>query len=135
VTTFNLAISILILDHDSAAANVTSLGLKHAFGTNAQVIIAHSPKTARHVYATQPIDMVIIDPLALATEMLRLLTDLQQNYPEIILLVLTSYDTPRARRQLSDLGIQHYLAKPIDLATVLPTVNQLLHAKLAVSAV
>jgi len=40
---------------------------------------------------------------------------LHADRPEVPVLVLTAYDTPRLRTQMRALGVQHYLAKPVDL--------------------
>ena len=44
-----------------------------------------------------------------------LIKALRADRPNTDVLVLTAYDTPRLRTQMRALGVEHYLAKPVDL--------------------
>jgi len=46
--------------------------------------------------------------------------------PSIPVLVLTAYDTPGLRAKMRDLGVDKYVAKPIDLHDLLPVVTSAL---------
>jgi response regulator RpfG family c-di-GMP phosphodiesterase len=46
------------------------------------------------------------------------------------MLVLTAYDSPLLRIQMQSLGVQHYLAKPVDLLDLEQVVRYALESRL-----
>lgn len=106
---------ILIVDTDIAAALVTQHGLQRALGAAFSVITAAS-KSIEQVRSTyDAIDLLIIDPSSQNHTSQGLIKLFHEVYPKASVLILTAYDTPRLRREMRDLGIMHYLSKPIDL--------------------
>jgi DNA-binding response OmpR family regulator len=55
-----------------------------------------------------------------------LIKALRADHPATEVLVLTAYDTPRLRTQMRELGVKHYLAKPLDLHELGREVERLL---------
>ena len=106
---------ILIVDSDPAAALVTQRGLQRLLDPAADVEIAASPGAAWLRCLHEPVDLVIVDPSAASGAESALVKALLVDRPDIHVLVLTAYDTPRLRTQMRKLGIQDYLAKPVDL--------------------
>ncbi|HNP70515.1 MAG TPA: response regulator [Kouleothrix sp.] len=106
---------ILIVDNDPAAAMVTQHGLQRLFVSDAEVEIAASPLQAWARCQDTPVDLVVVDPSTENSPANALVKDLHAFYPEIPVVVLTAYDTPRLRSQMRSLGVRHYLAKPVEL--------------------
>ena len=106
---------ILIVDNDPAVALVTQHGLQRLFATSAEVEIAPSPKEAWARCRHARIDLLIVDPSTENSDATALVKHLHADYPEIPVLVLTAYDTPRLRSQMRSLGVRHYFAKPVEL--------------------
>lgn len=106
---------ILIVDGDAAAALVTQRGLQRLLSTTAEVEIAPSPGAAWLRCLHEQVDLLIVDPNAESGAASALIKALHTDRPDVPVLVLTAYDTPRLRAQVRALGIQNYLAKPVDL--------------------
>jgi DNA-binding response OmpR family regulator len=105
---------ILIFDTDPAAALVTQHGLQR-LQPGAEVTTAPSASEAWLHCLHQPVDLLIIDPSPASSASSALIKALRAERPQTTVLVLTAYDTPRLRAQMRALGVDHYLAKPLDL--------------------
>ncbi|MEO7912307.1 MAG: response regulator [Roseiflexaceae bacterium] len=105
---------ILILDSDPAAALVTQHGLQR-LQPDSEVTTANSANDAWLSCLNQSVDLLIIDPNPANNACSALIKVLRADRPDTDVLVLTAYDTPRLRTQMRALGVEHYLAKPVDL--------------------
>jgi two-component system, OmpR family, response regulator len=105
---------ILIFDSDPAAALVTQHGLQR-LQPGSEVTTATSAGDAWLSCLHQPVDLLIIDPSPANSASSALIKALRADRPNTEVLVLTAYDTPRLRTQMRALGVEHYLAKPVDL--------------------
>jgi DNA-binding NarL/FixJ family response regulator len=94
---------------------VTQRGLQRLLDT-AVVEVAPSPRAAWLRCLREPVDLVIVDPTPEVSAASALVKALCADRPNIRVLVLTAYDTPRLRSQMRTLGVRSYLAKPIGLA-------------------
>ena len=106
---------ILIVDTDPAAALVTQHGLQRLLDTKAEVSVVPSPTTAWLRCLREHIDLVIIDPSPMNSAAVALIKALHVDRPHTAVMVLTAYDTPRLRSEMRAQGVEHYLAKPVDL--------------------
>lgn len=106
---------ILIVDNDPMAALVTQHGLQRMLNQTAAIEIAPSPDVAQDRCQHEQIDLLIIDPSSESSAETALLKEIHRTHPEIAVMVLTAYDTPRLRSQMRSLGVQYYLAKPVEL--------------------
>ncbi|MBK9714006.1 MAG: response regulator [Kouleothrix sp.] len=107
---------ILIVDNDPTAALVTQRGLQRLLdASKAEVEIAPSPGAAWLRCLREQVDLLIIDPSPESGAASALVKALHVDRPDIPVMVLTAYDTPRLRAQMRTLGVQNYLAKPVDL--------------------
>jgi DNA-binding NarL/FixJ family response regulator len=106
---------ILIVDRDPTAALVTQRGLQRLLDSQTDVEIAPSPGEAWLRCLRGQVDLVIVDPDPDNGAASALIKALHADRPEVLVLVLTAYDTPRLRSQMRDLGVRSYLAKPVDL--------------------
>ena len=106
---------ILIVDSDPTAAFVTQHGLQRLLKRAAKIEIAASAGEARARCLHEPIDLLIIDPASVIGTAAELVSELHSRRPDLPVLVLTAYDTPRLRNRMRALGVEHYLAKPVEL--------------------
>jgi len=125
---------ILIVDNDPTVALVTQRGLERLLDADVDVAIAPSPGAAWLRCLRNGIDLVIIDPGAQTQSTVALIKALHEERPQVPVLALTAYDTPRLRAQLRALGVQHYLAKPVELLDLALTVRTALGMTAAASA-
>jgi DNA-binding NarL/FixJ family response regulator len=114
---------ILIVDNDPIVALVTQRGLERLLAADVEVTIAPSPGAAWLRCLRNTIDLVIVDPGPQSRSTVALIKALHEERPQVPVLALTAYDTPRLRSQLRSLGVQHYLAKPIELQDLAQTVR------------
>jgi DNA-binding NarL/FixJ family response regulator len=122
---------IIIVDDDATVALVTQHGLQRILAGDVSIQIAPTPADALAECLREQVDLLIIDPNPEASPAAALLKSLHTARPEVPVLVLTAYDTPRLRAQMRALGVRHYLAKPAelnDLGTLVSTAVALKNA-------
>jgi DNA-binding NarL/FixJ family response regulator len=124
---------ILIVDHDPVAALVSAQGLQRLLAPDVQVTTAPSVSSAWLHCLREPTDLLIIDPSPQIQAATALITMLHANYPAVPVLVLTAYDTPRLQKQMQALGVQHYVAKPVEIRQLATTVSLLFEAPAVLS--
>ena len=105
---------ILIFDNDPAAALVTQHGLQR-LQPNTEVTTTTSAGDVLLSCLHKSVDLLIIDPSPANSAASALIKALRTDRPDTDVLVLTAHDTPRLRAQMRALGVEHYLAKPVDL--------------------
>jgi len=117
---------ILIVDSDPSAALVTQGGLQRFLGTEVEVTIAPSPGAAWLRCLRDGVDLLIVDPSPESQAAAALIKALHDERPHFPVFVLTAYDTPRLQKQMRVLGVQDYLAKPVDLMNLVQNVRVVL---------
>ena len=120
--------SILIVDRDATAALVTQRGLQRLLDTLADVEVAASPGAAWLRCLRDHVDLLIVDPAPESGAASALIKALHVDLPDVPVLILTAYDTPRLRTQMRTLGVQDYLAKPVDLVDLGRAVRTVMQA-------
>lgn len=119
---------IHIVDGDPAAALITQRGLQRLLNGHISVTIDQTPNAAWMACASSRVDLLIVDPGRCSGGVLRLLHAVRAFRPSIPILILASYDTPGLRARIHSLGIEHYVAKPVELPELLSNVSQALAA-------
>jgi two-component system, OmpR family, response regulator len=114
---------ILIVDSDPTAALVTQGGLQRFLGTEVTVTIARSPGAAWLRCLSGRVELLIVDPNPQSHAVAVLIKALHDERPDVPVFVLTAYDTPRLRTQMRALGVQDYVAKPVDLLKLVQSVR------------
>lgn len=114
---------IHIVDDDPVAALITQRGLQTMLGERCAVTVAPSPNAAWLACAEGRVDLLIVDPSPHVGGVISLVRAVRTFRPSIAVLVLTAYDTPGLRAKMRDLGVDKYVAKPIDLHDLLPVVT------------
>ena len=125
---------IFIVDSDPVAALVTASGLRRLLAPDVQVTVAASAGAAQLHSMRELIDMLVIDPNPQIQEASALIAALRAARPTVAVLVLAAYDTPGVRKQMQALGVQHYVAKPVELHQLVATVRTLLSMPAALPA-
>lgn len=118
-----LPTQILIVDSDPTAAFVTQHGLQRLLKREANIEIAASASEARARCLHEEIDLLIIDPASVIGAAAELVSELHSRRPDLPVMVLTAYDTPRLRSRMRALGVEHYLAKPVELQALSDSVR------------
>lgn len=106
---------VLIIDRDLPAALVTQRGLQRAVGASVDVDATPASAASWLRPGHAPLDLLILDPAPDSRAAAGLIKALRKLRPGLPVLVLTAYDTPRLRREMNELGVRDYLAKPVDL--------------------
>lgn len=114
---------IYIYDDDPSAALITQRGLQTMLGDRFSVVVAPTPNAAWLACATGNVDLLIVDPSPHSSGVTSLMRAVKTYRPFIPVLVLTAYDTPGLRAKMRDLGVERYVAKPIELRELLPIVT------------
>ncbi|WP_129673646.1 response regulator transcription factor [Candidatus Chloroploca sp. Khr17] len=117
---------IYIVDDDPAAALITQRGLQTMLGERFSVWVAPSPNAAWLSCAMGNVDLLIVDPNPHTNGALSLIRVAQAFRPDIPVLVLTAYDTPGLRARMRELGVDRYVAKPIELRELVPIVKAIM---------
>jgi two-component system, OmpR family, response regulator len=126
---------ILIVDSDPTVALVTQRGLERILASTAIVEIAPSPNDAWARCLWGSVDLLIVDPSPENSPAAVLVKSLHASRPDIPVVVLTAYDTPRLRTQMRSLGVRHYLAKPIELHDLVKMVRTAVAAPVLQTAI
>lgn len=117
---------ILIIDNDPAAALVTARGLQRLLTSDIEVTIAESAQAALNLNIETPLDLLIIDPSPQLQATSALISKVRSDSPKTTILVFTGHDTPRLRKHMNGLGVQHYLNKSVNIQQLSTTVSTLL---------
>jgi DNA-binding NarL/FixJ family response regulator len=128
---------IQILDSDPTAALVTQLGLQARLKTEAEITIATFPGQHERYNDNNHniVDLLIVDPGAQSQAAASLVKTLKTDCPHTPMVILTAYDSPLLRSQMRLLGVEHYLAKPIDLFEIEQVVRHVLETAQSTDAV
>jgi two-component system OmpR family response regulator len=120
---------IHIFDDDPSAGLITQRGLQTMLGDRFSVVVDPTPNAAWLACATGNVDLLIVDPSPHGNGVISLVRAVKAYRPYIPVLVLTAYDTPGLRAKMRDLGVERYVAKPIELRELLPIVTTALAAE------
>ena len=117
---------IAIFDNDPTVALVTQRGIERVLAEGVEVVVVPSPIAARDYCLCNEVDLLIVDPGAQSQSTVAMLKSLHDERPDIEMMALAAYDTPRLRTQLRMAGVQHYLAKPIEIRDLAQRVRTVL---------
>jgi DNA-binding response OmpR family regulator len=80
-----------------------------------QVICVNNGDRALEVLSTRHVDLVISDLRMPGRDGLTLLLDIQRNYPNTRVIIMTAYGSEQLRDEISRRGTPYYIEKPFDL--------------------
>ena len=116
--------TVLVVDDEEALCQVTRAFLEHA---GYSVLVALSVKEALEVLSEQHVDLLITDIIMPRTNGYVLLKEVQQNYPEIKLMISSGYDEVTDEQASGEFDAIVRLQKPVDMAELIGKVQELLH--------
>ena len=106
---------ILVVDDEENLRRVTQLKLQHA---GYEAMTASDGKQALELLARHPQDLVLTDLKMPGMSGIELLQRVKQEYPEIIVVVITAFGTIESAVEAMRLGAYDYVIKPVDSAAL-----------------
>jgi len=91
-----------------------------------KIICTNNGDSALAFLKTQRVDLVITDLRMPGRDGLALLQDIQQDYPQTRVIMMTAHGSEEVRQQIARLGASHFIEKPFDLRSL----RQLIYAAL-----
>lgn len=110
--------SILVIDDDTVFCHLVKRGLERHDYT---VEVAHDEPTAINTAENLKADFILLDLRLGDASGLQLIEPLLEIHPDSKIIVLTGYASLTTAVQAIKLGAINYLAKPVDVATILKT--------------
>ena len=106
--------NILIVDDEKLFIKSISDGLKpyekkHQF----KILSAQNGREALQIFNTHEIALLITDLRMPEMDGITLITHVHNQYPTVPVIVMTAFGSPQIEKQVKDIGILHYLEKPI----------------------
>jgi CheY-like chemotaxis protein len=106
--------NILIVDDEKLFLKSVADGLKpyekkHKF----RVLTAGNGREALQRFAESEIDLLVTDLRMPEMDGIALITSVHNQYAAVPVIVMTAFGSPQIEKQVKDLGILHYLEKPI----------------------
>ena len=99
------------------------------------VLTATSAEIALEILQTRAVDLVVSDYEMPGMHGIAFLAQVQQEFPEIMLFMLTGKATPEiAVQAINDGAISHFFTKPCDMAALAFTIKQTLHQRTSMQA-
>ncbi len=112
--------TVLTIDDDLVFCQLVKRGLdRHGY----VVIIAHDDSSAVEQAKTQAMDFVLLDLRLGDASGIQLIEPLLEINPQSQIIVMTGYASLTTAVQAIKLGAVNYLAKPVDIATLLTTLE------------
>lgn len=112
--------NVLTIDDDQVFCQLVKRGLeRHGYA----VIIAHDDSSALQQAKTQAMDFVLLDLRLGDASGIQLIEPLLEINPQSQIIVMTGYASLATAVQAIKLGAVNYLAKPVDIATLLKTLE------------
>ena len=119
------ALNILLVDDDRNLVTTLSEGLRKAMGKATFVAVCFSGSEALSMLAAQRFDVVISEFNMPGESGLKLLDKIRQDYPEKILILVTTYGTEALEQEVHRLGIG-YITKPFGIPLLVQVIRDLL---------
>jgi len=112
--------NVLTIDDDQVFCQLVKRGLeRHGY----EVLIAHDDSSALQQAKTQAMDFVLLDLRLGDASGIQLIEPLLEINPQSQIIVMTGYASLATAVQAIKLGAVNYLAKPVDIATLLKTLE------------
>ena len=109
--------NILIVDDEKSFAASLADGLT-AYDQDLRVLTAENGKDAIGYLESAKVDIVLTDLKMPEMDGFGLLAYLNRNHRDIPVLIMTAFSTLEIEKKLNNLGINHYLEKPLDFNTL-----------------
>ena len=126
------ALNILLVDDDQNLVTTLSYGLHKAMGKAVSVAVCFSGSEALSLLATQRFDVVISDFNMPGPSGLELLKRIRQDHREIVLVLITAYETDPLEEEVHRLGIG-YVTKPFEPSRLVQIIHDLIRGEETIS--
>ena len=126
------ALNILLVDDDRNLVTTLSYGLHKAMGKAITVAICFSGSEALSLLATERFDVVISDFNMPGPSGLELLKRIRQDHREIVLVLITAYETNPLEEEVHRLGIG-YVTKPFEPSRLVQIIHDLIRGEETIS--
>ena len=121
-------LNVLLVDDDRNLATTLSYGLRKALGEATSVVVRFSGSEALPTLETQEFDVVVSDFNMPEQSGLEFLNRIKQEYPEMILVLITAYGTEALEEGMRQLG-GGYITKPFDPPLLVQLIQSLIQGK------
>ncbi len=106
--------NVLIVDDEKLFLKSVTEGLKtYEKKNNFRTLTATNGREALIVLGTQEIALLVTDLRMPEMDGLSLITHVHNQFPALPVIVMTAFGSPQIEKQVKDLGILHYLEKPV----------------------
>ncbi|HKO19026.1 MAG TPA: response regulator, partial [Acidobacteriaceae bacterium] len=120
---------VLLIDDDKDCLTALANRLRFAFrGQNVEVDVADSAITGLMLCHASSYDVLIVDVLMPGTTGLKFVEQLRRTKPDVPLIMISGGDVARCEEQAGVLGVVAVLPKPLDFATLLRTIHEVLES-------
>lgn len=110
--------NILIADDEKQAREGIHLMVEQSPYTFDNIFVASDGNEAAKIIKENPIDIVLTDICMPGTDGLELSQTIRRQYPEVQIILITSYSEFEYVQKAIQLGVMGYLLKPITLAFI-----------------
>ena len=121
-------LNVLLVDDDRNLATTLSVGLHKALGEVSSVAVCFSGAEALPMLANQEFDVVVSDFNMPGQSGLAFLNGIKQEYPEMILVLITGYGTDVLEEGVRQLG-GGYITKPFEPSFLVQLIKNLIQGK------
>src|SRR6185503_14058411 len=121
-------LNILLVDDDRNLVTTLSHGLRKGMGEAISVAVCFSGSEALSMLATQAFDVVVSDFNMPGPSGLELLHKIRQDHREIILVLITAYETDALEEGVRQLGVG-YITKPFELLFLVQLIKDLIQGR------
>ena len=119
---------ILVVDDEENLRRVTQLKLQQA---GYEALTASDASQALEVLSKHPQDLVLTDLKMPGMSGIDLLRKVKEEYPEVIVVVVTAYGTIESAVEAMRLGAYDYIIKPFDLSELLEKIESIIERRRA----
>src|SRR5215510_3015999 len=106
--------TVLIVDDEKLFLSCLVEGLS-VFSDEFDVSTAENGKEALQILAARPIDIVVTDLRMPVMDGFGLIAEMTKSHPQVPIIVMTAFGTPRIEEQIREFHAFKYLEKPIEL--------------------
>lgn len=121
-------LNVLLVDDDRNLVITLSYGLRKALGEASSVAVSFSSSEALSMLTTQDFDVVVSDFNMPGQSGLEFLNRIKQEYPEMILVLITAYGTEALEEGVRQLG-GGYITKPFEPSFLVQSIKNLIQGK------
>ena len=121
---------VLVVDDEINVGLIVQKGLKKL--PNCEIKLARSAEQALALCQEAPFDLMITDYMMPGTDGLALASQIREQYPQTVILMLTAHNNDELYQQASQVAVQKIMNKPVEITEIRQIVSQALDQSLSV---